>query len=157
MQLPNEIDGLGIDGDDFVAPPVAQQSVDPLKCRGNVAAVDLVGDGQALAGVDMIEGDGAGFAAGRNMGDPKPHARADCGCKHPRQCDPSDAFIQYVTVSGVPGVETHTLHTHRKLPVPCLSVSSPQNGAHPLVPDYTIANVATRMRPPCGSYCLRLY
>ena len=65
MQFPHEIDGLGIDADDFVAAPVAHQIVDLLEGGGNVAAIHLVGDGQAFLGVDVIERKGAGFAAGR--------------------------------------------------------------------------------------------
>jgi hypothetical protein len=63
VQLPYEVDGLGINGDHFVATPIAHEVIDFLHGRGNIAAFHHVGDGDAFLGVYMIEGNRTGFAA----------------------------------------------------------------------------------------------
>ncbi len=81
MDLPDEVDEVGIDLDDLVLAPVAQSPVDLLHRLRDVLAVLHVLNGQRFLGVDAIEGDGSiACGVGRS-------ARGTC---HQRQCQDAD-------------------------------------------------------------------
>src|SRR6266487_649151 len=64
VDLPEEVDEMGIYRDRFRFAPVAHQTVDFPERLFVVPAVHLVGDGQLLVGVNVVKGDRPRFALG---------------------------------------------------------------------------------------------
>mgnify|MGYP000906992241 CR=1 FL=1 len=81
MQFPQQVDGARIDGDGFVAAPVAQHVVDLLEAVLDELAVALVDGGDRLLGVDVVEGDGAlaGLGGDHLKGSDRRQDRRRCG------------------------------------------------------------------------------
>ena len=76
VHLPEQVDRHGVDVDLDVLAPVAHQPVDLLQGVAIVLAVTLVGDGQRLLGVDVIERDRARRAErGDDLGRACAHAQ----------------------------------------------------------------------------------
>src|SRR5262249_26538913 len=64
MNLPQEVDQMGIHLDHLRFAPVTQQVVDFPERLVVIPTVHLVGDGQFLVGVDVVEGDRPRLAVG---------------------------------------------------------------------------------------------
>src|SRR5947209_3050767 len=67
LNLPQEINQMRVHPHGLVLAPVAQDGVDLVESGFVVAAVHLVGDGQILVGVDVMQRDRARFALGSGV------------------------------------------------------------------------------------------
>ena len=148
MQFPHQVDGLGRNGDGFVAPPVAQDVVQLLHGGGDVFPVLHVGDRDAFLGVNVIDRQRTGFTARHGGGVPVQECTKSKTCgNRSRGEDVFPTLDQGLTVSGFPAVQTHTPHTTGLVPVPSGAPGQTVRKSD-RKPDYTEFAFRTTIRPP---------
>ena len=68
MQVLQQIDGFTRHADEAVRPPISQEMIKLSHRGGNVAPSPLIGDGERLAGLDVVEPQRANIDVGPNSG-----------------------------------------------------------------------------------------